>query len=443
MTDYRWMKTDTASIMFSALTEKNWGRTFRFTAELDKEVDPEVLKKAADDVVRFYPGICSSLHRGFFWTYQTVSSLSPQIRPEGERPLQPITSRYKDLPNFRLVYYGNILSLESSHCMGDGKGIMRIFEEILIRYVDLCDGITDPYAPILSEKISCANAFDEYYDKTGEKKQEKLEKAFHFEEKYDNDFVRLQFAEMPEFDIINLAHERKMTVTEYITAVLILGVIRAENKPINKPVTVAVPVNLRRFFESRSLRNFTIQSSVTFYPDGKSDYTLEDICGATYGQLKKKLTKENLACSINKYGALKTNPVLRIVPYFIKRPVLARLQKNSHAGVTTIFTNLGEREPPDKLTSHIRKLRFANGDTRRYGLPVTCSCISFNGALTLCFSEANKNTAFFDECVKILSEEGVEIKTKTVEGCAPPEIPENARSRTPFSAEKIKAYFNI
>lgn len=32
MTEYKWMKTDTASIMFSCLSSKKWGRTFRMAA---------------------------------------------------------------------------------------------------------------------------------------------------------------------------------------------------------------------------------------------------------------------------------------------------------------------------------------------------------------------------------------------------------------------------
>ncbi|MBQ7638807.1 MAG: hypothetical protein IJS90_07900 [Clostridia bacterium] len=442
MTNYRWMKTDTASIMFSSLTSKKWGRTFRFTACLDEDVDPAVLEKAANDVVPCYPGFCSSLHRGFFWTYQTVSELPPEITPEGKRPLQPITSMYGDLPNFRLVYSGNEVSLESSHCQGDGKGIMRVFEEILMRYTVLLRGVNTPYSPFLPAQITASNAFDDYYDKNGKKDQPALPKAFHFPETFEKNYLRLNFAETWEGDIIAMAHKRNMTVTEFMCAVLILGVIKSADSPINEPVTIAVPVNLRRFFKSESLRNFTIQSYVTFYPDGKRDYTLDDICEATRGELKRSLTPDVLSRSVNKYGALKTNPVLRIVPYAIKRPVLVKIQRKSHASVTTIFTNLGERQPPDGLTAHLRKLRFVNGDTSRYGLAATCSCISFNGILSLCFSQTNRDSRWFDECVAILRENGAEVNTDFVEGSDSPRIPEGAKKKTPFSAEKLKAYFN-
>ena len=443
MADYRWMKTDTASIMFSALTTKTWGRTFRFTAEMNAPVDPETLQAAAADVVPCYPNMCLSLRRGFFWTYQTVSRALPEIRPEGKRPLLPITAKYRGLPDFRLVYKENSVSLEASHCIGDGKGIMRVFEEILSRYVYLKNGGAEAYIPFQSEEETLENAFDTYYQKGGEKDRLRNQKAFHFDERYEPDFIRLLFAETDAAGVKALAHTHKMTVTEYLSAALILGILRAAGRPIDAPVTVAVPVNLRRFFETKSLRNFSIQSYITFDPAGRTDWTLDEICDATYGQLRQTLTKEKLNLTLNKFGALKYNPILRIVPYALKRPVLVKSQNDSHASVSTIFTNLGERTLPDALTGEVKKLRFVNGDTRNYGLAVTCSCISCNGVLSLCFSRANRDTDWFDACVEILRGEGLTVATDVLEGVGKPEAPAHKKEKTPWSVEKVKGFFNV
>lgn len=72
-----WIKTDTASIMFGALTNKRWGRTFRFTAELDAPVDPALLRQAAADVFPFYPSVRTDLCSGMFWAYQRFSAYPP------------------------------------------------------------------------------------------------------------------------------------------------------------------------------------------------------------------------------------------------------------------------------------------------------------------------------------------------------------------------------
>ena len=159
-------------------------------------------------------------------------------------------------------------------------------------------------------------------------------------------------------------------------------------------------------------------------------------------QLKAQLTKEHLAKSINKFGGLVNNPVLRIVPNFIKLPVLRKMQKKSHAGVTTIFTNYGACELPGELGEAVEKLQFVNGDTRMYGLAVTCSCIGYGDTLSLCFSRANRDSSWYDACIDVLEEQNVEISVDRIEGKAR-EKHYSEDFREGFSFEKIKAYFNL
>ena len=65
MEKYRWTKVDTASIMFTCLSSKKWGRTFRTAAVFkDEEIDPVLLRKAASDLVDRYPAVHSFLRKG-------------------------------------------------------------------------------------------------------------------------------------------------------------------------------------------------------------------------------------------------------------------------------------------------------------------------------------------------------------------------------------------
>ena len=438
-----WTKVDTASIMFTSLTSKNWGRTFAFTVIMKDDINPAVLRTAVNDVLPNYPSASSDLRSGFFWSYQIIVDTAAEIRPETTRPLLPITARQKGLPNLRFVYAGKTLTLEAAHCIGDGRGVMRLYEEVLTRYVALLDGKQEPYLPIAPASETMENAFDSYYEKGGEKPSGRLAPAFHFDEHYEKDYIKLLFAEMSKDSIRALAHSHAMTVTEYLSCVLVLGVIRSVEAPITQPITISIPVDLRRFFPTKTLRNFTIESHISFEPNGRRDYTLEDILEAMQGSLKASLKKELLQKELNKFGALKTNPVLRAVPYFIKKPVLAVLQKGSHKDATTIFTNLGERTPPALLANAVEKYRFINGDTRRYGLPVTCSCVSFRDTLSLCFSRTNRETAWFDACVEILRAQDLAVATEIIEGTAPCKTPKKDRKGRIAGPDAVKAFLNI
>lgn len=441
MSDFRWLKIDTAAIMFSCLSTKNWGRTFRFSAYFKEDIDPSCVEKACRDLMSDFPSVYAYLGKGFFWNYIALSDSLPEIREETEEGILPITLRKDKCPDFRLTYKANRLNIECLHSIGDGKGMLHYFTALLERYNELKNGAAEKYVCRENIEANTENSFARYYD-GGEKAKGDPVKAYHFAEKYTDGYTKLLFAEMSAEAVKNAAHKYGCTVTEYLTGVLMLGILMANKKPVYEPVTVAVPVNLRRFFPSESVRNFTVQSFITFYPNGRKDITLQEILNETKGQLKAQTKKEELQKTINKYGALVTNPVIRIVPNFIKGKVMKKIQMKTHSGVTTILTNSGVCELSEELSGAVEKLQFVNGDTRGYGLAVTCSCITFNDVLSLCFSRANSDTVLYDACLEILSAEGLTVKTDVIEGKSSCKKNKGMSVRGKMSREKLKAILN-
>lgn len=417
MNSYRWMKTDTASIMFSCLSTKKWGRTFRMAAIFkDKDVDPELLAKAARDIMPRYPITYSSLRKGFFWNYQVGTDLLPEIRQENSRALMPICYSTSGRPDFRLVYYKKRLAMESAHHLGDGKGAGEYFNALLERYADLLDDPESVYTPEESEEKELENAYITNFQKGGEIAEEDSGEAYHIPGTIEKDFVQMIYALIPVEQICKTAKEKGMTVTEYVASALILGTIKNAGKPVNEPINIAIPVNLRRFFPSETIRNFVVQSKIEFSPDGRTDWTFDEVCQKVRGQLKARLVPSELQKTLNRFGSLATNPVLRIVPNFIKQPVLRAKQAKSHNCFTTIFTNTGEAVLSDKLKEKIERFDGVNGDTSGYGLISTCSAVSANGFFNLCFSICSHDTSWPKECVRVLSAQGLDIRIESTNG---------------------------
>lgn len=121
---------------------------------------------------------------------------------------------------------------------------------------------------------------------------------------------------------------------------------------------------------------------------------------------------------------------------------MKKIQLRTHAGVTTILTNSGVCELSEKLSNAVEKLQFVNGDTRGYGLAVTCSCITFKDVLSLCFSRANSDTVLYDACLKILAAEGLTVSTEVIEGKSIGKENSGTAIREKMSGEKLKAIFN-
>lgn len=413
MSAYRWMKIDTASIMFSSLSSKKWGRTFRMAVILKDDVRPELVKKAAQDLMPRYPSIHTCVKKGFFWNYQECTTLLPEIREEFSRQLLPITLRNDGRPDFRIVYYKKRLGLECAHYIGDGLGVDTYFTALLERYVELKNNPDAPYCPAPFEQEEITNAFNDYYEKGGSTDVEEEFHAHQIEGTIESGFLQLIFAMMNVDDLHTKAKEKGLTITEYLASALILGTIRHASKPVTEPIVIAIPVNLRRFFPSKTVRNFTIQSRIDFFPEDKNDYSFDDICQKVKGQLKKRLTVPELQKILNNYGSLANNDIIKFVPNFIKLPVVRMRQEKSHGNNTTILTNTGSSELSPALKGEIIRADGVNGDTSGYGLICTCSALSCNGIFNLCFSACTHDTSWAKECVRVLTEQGLKIRIES------------------------------
>ena len=261
----------------------------------------------------------------------------------------------------------------------------------------------------------------------------------------DKDFLRLIFLNMSAKQLQTEARAMQVTITEFMTAVLMLAVIRTEKNPINNAIGVDIPVNLRAFFESQSLRNFVFQVSTLLPVNGRQDWTLEEIADIVRGQIRAHLIPDDLQSILKGLVSLAKNPVVGIVPNVIKLPVLRILQARSHSGETTIITNLGNVKADARIAAHIERLEVSNGDTSGYGLPATCASVSFNDRFVFCISSANHDNAIWDEMQKILTENGIDVQCRTEDAdyTKRPSAEKEKMQQKPFTLEKCKAYFHL
>lgn len=379
----------------------------------DEEVNPEILKKAAGDIAPRFPFTHSRLKKGFFWNYHEHTDMLPEIREESDRTLLPITISTDGRPDCRIVYYKRRLAFECAHHIGDGKGAAEYFNALVERYCELCDNPECEYIPSEVKDDELINAFDKYFQKNGEKPEENLVEAYHIPGKIEPGFLQLIFAMADVTELYTKAKAVDLTVTEFIASAVILATIRHAGKPVNDVISIAIPVNLRKFFPTDSIRNFTIQSKIDFNPEGKTDWTFEEITDKVRGQLKKRLTPEELQKTLNKFGSLANNPVIKLVPNFIKLPVMRMLQHKNHACDTTIVTNTGSSAVTPRFKERIERVDGVNGDTSGYGLISTCSVCSGNGIINLCFSVCSHDISWPKACISALVEQGISFRVES------------------------------
>ncbi len=418
---YKWYSLDTAANMFASIQkrEKNRTRICRVSIELkNKVVDKEILKRAVKEAVKRFPYFSVRYKAGFFWAYLEETDEPPFIGEETEVPTAVQWLGRSGSPEFRVLYYKKRISLEFAHMISDGTGGTEFLKAIVARYLNLLNSTdySDETVIAVNSKPNyeeCENAYGRYFQKN-EKVEEVVNDTYILKGELNKDYTKAVYGLMPVDALKLKTKSRGVSVTEYLSAAAILAAIKAEKEPINEFIRISIPINLRNFFETKTLRNFACDTTLSFNPEGRRDVTLEEILNVLKGELKKNVTKENLQKFINKTHSKTINPVLRAVPYFIKKPVLNSSQfKNHREGMTLIISNIGNITFPDWLENEIERVYNENGNGSVYGLSILSACSSYKGILTISFTQCNRDTSFVREFFRIISSDGVPVRVES------------------------------
>lgn len=420
--NYKWFKLDTAANMFASIQGKDTSRVFRISYVLkDDPVDPDILRKAVSDIMKRFPTFSARCRSGFFWAYLEHTDILPVIKEETEMPATVQCHGRCGGPELRVLYFNRRISVEIAHVLTDGDGAFEFTKALIAHYLNLRYKTDFKDESVISAKAEInPEEFENAYEKYCTGKPQKignLSDTYAFPDKLNNNYVKAVFGLMPVTDLKEHCKKRGVTVTEYLCTAGILAVIRAEEKPIDSFVRISVPINLRHDFPSKSLRNFACDTTLSFNPAGRRDYSFDDILNGVRGELKKSVTKEKLQNFINSNYSKTVNPVLRIVPYFIKKPVLNSGQiKNHKNGMTLIISNLGVVHFPSWLEEKIDRVDIVSGNGSVYGLPIISTCATVGNYLNICFTQCHENTAFCREYFRIIAEDGVRVRVETSDG---------------------------
>ena len=117
-----------------------------------------------------------------------------------------------------------------------------------------------------------------------------------------------------------------------------------------------MPVDLRRFFGSETLRNFVGPAYVSYALPGVEDETLAQVAAHVEGQLRDATQPEALKRRMNRMVKLQKNPALRVAPVFVKDAVLGLAARVAGREVTTAASNLGRVEMPAGVEGYVESV---------------------------------------------------------------------------------------
>lgn len=418
-----WSRLDNAAKIFPPTSSRRDPRVFRFSCELREPVDPAVLQHALQAAVKQFPHFLYILKRGLFWYYLEKSEIRPSVAPETEPPCSKLYSAKAKTLLFDLTYHQNRVNLEVYHVLSDGTGALQFLLAIVYHYLveKYRDELPEELPPLLQDASftqKTADSFEKYYDKTEARKAKKRKppRAYAIRaERFPNYGPNIISGVVPLDAALAAAKKHNTTLTVFLSAMLILA-IREEMqvRELRRPVSLGIPVNLRRHFPSETARNFFGIINVR-YDFSKRDGTISDIIAEIDARFKDELTRERLAERMNAYAALEHNFFIRLAPLSLKNLVLRIAGNMARRRDTMVFSNVGRIELPEPLARYVRLFDVF---TSTYKIQL-CMC-SFQNNLVLTFSsllastEIEKNFfRFLRQQVEDFSSERIEIRTNS------------------------------
>ena len=215
-------------------------------------------------------------------------------------------------------------------------------------------------------------------------------------------------------EVVAVAKKYNASITEYLNAVLLYALLQKQSHDFHlklRPVRIAMPVNLRRFFPSKTLRNFITMVYPSIDPR-LGEYTFEEIVTQIHHYMRYYINEKFLRGDITTNAATQRNPIIRIVPLFIKdlvvRTFYTKVQdKNSSAGLT----NMGALYVPESMKPYIERFDIYMGQP--FSSRTNCAIISFEDILTINFAssivEADVERYFFRKLVQ----DGIHVKIES------------------------------
>lgn len=400
-TNKRWHKLDNAAKIFPPTATKSDPKVFRFSCELVENVDKDILQKALDKTLEEYPLFCSSLKKGLFWYYLESSSQTPKVTEEQEEICSPIDKSLL----FRVTYYRKRINLEVHHCLTDGTGTLSFLKSLVANYLidkyNIKSKIVIDDSSISEKEV---DGFEKYYKKFQGLKIPKNKRAYTIKgDRYP--FERLKIIEgvLSTKKVLDLSKKYNTTVTIYLTSLLIKSISSTmSRKDKRKPIVIIVPVNLRKYFKSNTIRNFFNTIDIKY--KSKEEDKLEDIIEIVDKQFKENLKKEKLDEGMNSLALLENVFIIRLVPIFIKDLVLKYFHDSAKKEHTMTLSNVGIVTMPEELEQYIKLFSvFASTHSMQI-----CMC-SYLDNMTLSFTSHLVDSEIQKNFFKALSDEEISV----------------------------------
>ncbi len=413
-----WLRLDNSANIWPAVLSSRYTSIFRLTVVLRERVQLERLQRALDASMERFPYFKVCIRRGLFWYYLEPRIDWPRVQADSANPCMQANLIGKKNWPFRVRVFSSRISLEMSHILSDGSGAAVFLRYLIEEYLKPNDS-----PPASHQSTSDSDEWvDSYHDlipphSSKLPKRALAEKAFHPHGRLlPSGRYQVVSLLLDADQLLSFARKASLSLTEYLASLLLMVLqeqqeaLVAKKKRVSllKPIRLNIPVNLRSFFPSKTLRNF-----FTYVDPGIDPrlgvYQQQEVQEQVHHHFRFLLDPKRLRHMVDRNIQGERNLAARLTPLFFKDLFLERVfRTQGDQRVSASFSNLGRLSDFSGDQGRVSHLVFLPPPSPLLGVNMTA--VSYGKQLCISFGGIIDSTALAAGFVKYLVERGIEAK---------------------------------
>ena len=158
---------------------------------------------------------------------------------------------------------------------------------------------------------------------------------------------------------------------------------KVPNPNRRKRIKVLIPVNLRKLFPSKTLRNFVLYTTPEILPK-LGEYSFEEICQVIKSKMSTEITPKMMSMLIATNVSSERIMAVRVLPLFVKNLVMKAVFNSVGEKKSCLsMSNLGAVQVPEEMRRYIERFDFILGI--QASAPYNCGVVSFSDKLHVNF----------------------------------------------------------
>lgn len=414
--EIKWDKLDNTAHLFPVIAGESMSNVYRIFVTLKEDIKQELLQEALERVLPWFDVFNVRIRYGVFWYYfETNQKPAPEVKEEYRYPCQFISPNRNRNYLFRVNYYRNRINLEVFHVLTDGMGGITFLKDLTYQYLRLAH-------PELQEKMGdglCSdtslNREDSYLKnyKKSHKKGYKTERAFLVKgEKLKPLQLGVMHGYMPIKALKKACGQYGVSINEYLVAAFLWSIYKEclHGMPSKRPISSCVPVNLRPYYDSITMKNFFVIVSAVFRPTEES-YEFGEVVQIVAESLRSQINREHLENLFAYNVSNEKNFILRAVPLFIKNLAIRHVYHSSALANTTTVTNIGNIQVREEYQGYVEG--FGAFLSMSEGQNIKGTICSYRDTLVFTISSSLADVSVQRGFFRRLSEDGIPVKIET------------------------------